>query len=139
MPPPKRVTPYAAHQTAKPMLFRILDFDAAELARQISLLDFQAFNQTPIRDFINSKWEKCMILDWGDYLMWWIVSEILNTKYTRDRAKCISHLIDTGNVYTDLFMNQELIKIQNFHALKFLLDAFDCRPVARLTKTFQVT
>jgi hypothetical protein len=81
---------------------RIIDFDAKELARQISLLDFKYFKQTSPRDFLNSEIPK--IIKWSDRLSWWIISEILNIKDDKLRASTIKHLIQTGKVNSKILL-----------------------------------
>lgn len=95
---PKAVNPHPTYKDSKPQLFRIIEFDAAELARQICLLDFEFFKSTSPRDFLTSK--KPIIKQWSDHLKWWIVSEILNIKDSKLRASTINHILDTTKVFS---------------------------------------
>lgn len=93
---PRAIHPHPAYKNSKPQIFRILEFDAAELARQICLLDFEFFKNTSPREFLCSK--KPIITQWCENLKWWIVSEILNVKDTKLRASTVDHILDTARV-----------------------------------------
>jgi hypothetical protein len=91
--PVKKINPY---QNTNIQRSSILEFDASELAKQISLLDFEFFKSTSPREFATSK--NPVILQWCDRLKWWIVSEILNTQDLNLRAATINLFIDTAKV-----------------------------------------
>jgi hypothetical protein len=91
--PIRKENPY---QNTKIERSSILEFDATELARQITLLDFEFFKNTSPREFITSK--NPVIAQWCDQLKWWVVSEILNTQDIYLRVYTINRILDTAKV-----------------------------------------
>jgi hypothetical protein len=88
--------------------FVILDFEPAELARQLTLMDFSIFKKIKPREWIDNNWVKTeklsnapnlnKLLQLNNHIVNWIVSEIVLVLDRDLRVKTMEHLIKTMTV-----------------------------------------
>lgn len=120
--PPKSVKPSAAYGSAQcdafsdtSSRFVLLDFDALELARQLTLIDFQFYQGIEPREFLDLNWKKKEKLSlapnigklviWSNSVSTWIMCELLNVKDIKTRAATLERIIAVGIViYIYLFI-----------------------------------
>lgn len=114
--PPKPIKPTSAYRSAHPDAytsgatspFVLLDFDAVEVARQLTLIDFQYYQGIEPREYLDSNWRKkdkhTLSPNIGKLVIWstsvsnWIISEILNVKDIQTRALTIERIISIASV-----------------------------------------
>jgi hypothetical protein len=101
---PKSIIPIAING---PPGFVILDFSAVELARQLTLLEFQIFQGINAREFLESNWKKkdknlapniTKLSQWSNSVIGWMISEILSVKDLKNRAATLQRVISVGDV-----------------------------------------
>jgi hypothetical protein len=88
--------------------FVILDFEPAELARQMTLMEFSIFKKVKPREWIDNNWVKteklsnapnvCKLSQLDNHIVNWIVSELILVSDAELRAKTMEHLIKTMQV-----------------------------------------
>lgn len=114
--PPKSFKPIAGFKSAQPNIFIsggkspfvLLDFEALEVARQLTLLDFQYYQAIEPREYLDSNWRKkdkqTLSPNIGKFVIWstcvtnWMISEILNVSDINARAQTIEKLISVASV-----------------------------------------
>ena len=89
-------------------LFSILDFDALELARQLTLLDFSLFSQIALREFLDLNWLKeteihkspnlVKYSQWSSHIVQWLETEIVTAKDAKTRLQISDRIIMTAHV-----------------------------------------
>jgi hypothetical protein len=110
---PKSIIPIAVNA---PPGFVMLDFNPVELARQLTLLEFQIFKGINGREFLDSNWKKkekqalapniSKLTQWSNSVISWMISEILSVKDLKNRAATLQKLISVGDViYISYFRN----------------------------------
>ena len=115
--PPKSWKPSATIKSSQPEAFAtapggsrfvLLDFDDIELARQLSLMDFQYFQAIEAREYLDSNWKKkeklslcpniCKLALWSTSVSNWLISEILSVNDIKFRVATIERIISAANV-----------------------------------------
>jgi son of sevenless-like protein len=118
----------AAKQEARNLAF--LDIDPKELARQMTLFDYQQFNKIRPWELLDNNFMKketspniAFIADRFSQISRWIASELLTTPNSKQRAKIISQFISLA---------QRLVELQNFHTAHNLIAALSQTVVTNL-------
>eukprot|EP01125_Pyxidicula_operculata_P009597 TRINITY_DN3154_c0_g2_i3.p1 TRINITY_DN3154_c0_g2~~TRINITY_DN3154_c0_g2_i3.p1 ORF type:complete len:1680 (-),score=333.99 TRINITY_DN3154_c0_g2_i3:12-5051(-) len=144
-PPPTKssVLPYGDYpQSYIPdkQKFNILDVHPVELARQLTLIESQLFNNLTREELLYGDWYKNQdrfshsspnlyaILQYGRHISSWIVTEILKVGHTKDRVSLISNLIVTL---------ENLMEMKNFNSLRNILLALRNPTLSKLKKTWE--
>lgn len=86
-----------------------LDFDALELARQITLMDHALLVKIRPREFTDSNWIKgakdlkspnlIKFVNWGQKLTNWLITEIVSQKNDKLQYQTIEKIILLGQVF----------------------------------------
>jgi len=117
----------------------VLDFDAIELARQITFMDFQMIRKCNINEFFNvNKWsdtEVCPTLSefsrWHQKVHNWVCTEIVSIDpYSPSVAKKV--------IKQFLQIAEHLLLFQNFNSLIAVMGGLEHFGVSRLTKAWKL-
>jgi hypothetical protein len=83
-----------------------LDFDAVELARQVTLMDYELFCKIKPREFIGSNWIKenksqnlLKYIDWGRNIRNWLVTEIVTQANPKLQIQTVEKIIRIAQVF----------------------------------------
>ena len=114
----------------------LLEIDAMEIARQISLIEFELFNVIRAEELIQKAWMSTdkdkkapniiRMVKFSNHLVMWVVSEIVNTKDLKQRVAVVEKVI---------LVAQALEKLRNYNGVKELLAALSHSAIHRLKKT----
>ncbi|KAJ3293067.1 hypothetical protein HK104_004763 [Borealophlyctis nickersoniae] len=116
---------------------KLTDIEPLELARQITLIEFNLFKAIKPRELLDLAWMKddketrapnitCMSR-WSNHMIHWIVSEIVTVKESsKARAAIFERFVITA---------QYLERLNNYNAVKEVLAALQSSSVYRLKKT----
>nr|KAJ3420617.1 hypothetical protein HK105_005467 [Polyrhizophydium stewartii] len=121
---------------------KLADLDALEVARQLTLIEFELFNAIKARlcsprEFLDLAWMKddketrapniIRMVRWSNHVVHWLVSEIVAVKDNiKQRAAMMEKII---------MVAQHLEKLNNFNGVKEVLAALQSSAVYRLKKT----
>jgi hypothetical protein len=118
--------------------FSIFSCDPEEVARQLTIIEFQLFANILPYEFLNQAWTKAdadqrapniiAVTRRFNEIALWVTKSILDIKTVRARAKRIAKLIDiAGCLYT----------LNNFSTLMAFIAGFNKAPVTRLKHTMK--
>ncbi|EPZ36032.1 Guanine-nucleotide dissociation stimulator CDC25 domain-containing protein [Rozella allomycis CSF55] len=119
--------------------FKISDLDPLELARQITLIDWENFSSVKAKEFLQQKWTKpetakinspniMSMIDYSNSFVYWIGSEIVGLDNPKQRANLIKLFILTAD---------QCRQLNNFNSLKMILAALNSSSIQRLKKTWE--
>ena len=116
----------------------ILDWPSKELARQISIIEFNLFKQINYDEFMNNNWTKenremraCNIhslIEWFNDISSFLSYQILLKERSKARALILSKIIHIAN---------ECRNLNNFQATFELISATTIKSIYRLKKTWK--
>lgn len=117
----------------------ILDWPALEVARQITLIDFNIFKKIEPKECLNQAWNSknretqapniAQMIKRFNKLSNWVGSTVVQTTDLDQRIKVVTKFIDITN---------ELKKLNNFNSLFALCSGLGLASVFRLKKTWNV-
>jgi len=123
-----------APAAAAPLEF--MDVDPIELARQITLIDYELFGQIRAMELLNQSWNKPKLKHRSPHVLEmiqrfntlskWLCGVILNTESLKERIKVMQNVVKLGRA---------LLQLKNFNALNAVLSALQNSAVYRLTQT----
>ena len=101
-----------------------LNLDPLEIARQLTLVDYDIYRQVHLRDLFNrhSPAVSAMIARFN-HVTQWATSIVLNCRGVKERAAALRHLI---------LLAQKCLYLRNFHALKAIIGSLTSAAVHRL-------
>ncbi|KAI8929333.1 ras guanine nucleotide exchange factor domain-containing protein [Entophlyctis helioformis] len=116
---------------------KLAELDPLEVARQLTLIEFELFAAIKAREFLDLAWMKddketkapniIRMVRWSNHVVHWLVTEIVSIKDNiRQRATMIEKI---------LAIAQNLEKLNNFNGVKEVLAALQSSSVYRLKKT----
>ncbi|KAJ3148781.1 hypothetical protein HDU86_007336 [Geranomyces michiganensis] len=116
---------------------KLIDFEPLEMARQLTLIEFDLFKAIRSKEYLDLAWMKdsketdapniLRITRWSNHVVQWIVTEIVSGKdSTKYRASVYERVIMLG---------QCLYKLRNFNGVKEVVAALQTASVYRLKKT----
>lgn len=89
---------------------KFLSFDALDLARQLTLIDYKYFKMIEPREFIDSNWTKkekqelspniCKLAQWTSNASLWMASEVLSASDMNTRTRTLALIIQVASVFT---------------------------------------
>eukprot|EP00026_Physarum_polycephalum_P002714 Phypoly_transcript_02722.p1 GENE.Phypoly_transcript_02722~~Phypoly_transcript_02722.p1 ORF type:complete len:821 (+),score=152.14 Phypoly_transcript_02722:35-2497(+) len=114
----------------------LFDVDEEEIARQMTLIDFEIYESIKMSELLNQSWNKAklrhrspnvirMINRFND-VSHWVVTSILRVEKIRDRARTMAKLVRVGDF---------LFKLNNFNSAMAVLAGFNNAAVHRLKHT----
>ncbi|KAJ6225986.1 ras guanine nucleotide exchange factor i-related [Anaeramoeba flamelloides] len=115
-------------------------FDVAEeeIARQITLYDYNIYSKIGITELLNLSWSKAKykhrspnvltFIQQFNNLSCWIATEILKFYRVRKRTNCVTYFINVA---------QHLRNLNNFNSLITIFSGLNCSSIHRLKYTFQ--
>jgi hypothetical protein len=134
-PPPPPIFPKIA-KDATPRALELMDLDPVELARQITLIDYELFGQIRPSELLNLSWNKPKLKHRSPHVLEmiqrfntlskWLCGQILHTEALKDRIKVMQHIVKLGKA---------LLALNNFNALNAVLSAIQNSAVYRLSQT----
>jgi hypothetical protein len=124
----------SANDTIK---FKFSELDPIELARQITLMDYELFQALKPTELVDQSWSKSGHISsppsannmkkWNQHVTRWIVSEVVTS---RDGTKNRAHVIERC-----ISLAEHLEKLKNFNAVKNIVTAFQTSALFRLKKS----
>ncbi|KAI8812363.1 ras guanine nucleotide exchange factor domain-containing protein [Cladochytrium replicatum] len=116
---------------------KLIELDPLELARQLTLIEFELFTSIKAREFLDLAWMKddkdtrapniMKMTRWFNHVVHWLISEIVSMKDNwKQRASMIEKVIMLG---------YHLEKLNNFNGVKEVLAAMQSSSIFRLKKT----
>lgn len=137
-PPPAPILPKVAVNGKPKAQLELMDIDPVELARQITLIDYELFGQIRPSELLNQSWNKPKLKHRSPHVLEmiqrfntlsrWLSGQILHTEALKDRIKVMQHIIKLGKA---------LLNLNNFNALNAVLSGIQSAGVYRLTQTKQ--
>ncbi|KAJ3390817.1 Kinesin-like protein kif22 [Lobulomyces angularis] len=117
--------------------YKFMDWEPLELARQITLIEFEFFYAIKPREFLDLAWMKpdkdlkspniMKMVKWSNHVVNWIISEIVSVKdSTKSRAIVFEKVV---------MIAYHLDKLKNYNGLKEFIAALQSSSVYRLKKT----
>lgn len=117
----------------------LVDMDPIEIARQITLIEFEVFKAISPTQCLNQAWIKqnkqdiapdvLKMIRFSNDISAWVYTEILKRDTPKDRADAIKIFIRIA---------QHLFDIRNFNGVFEILAGFSSSAVDRLKKTWEV-
>ncbi|OZJ01865.1 hypothetical protein BZG36_05434, partial [Bifiguratus adelaidae] len=115
----------------------VADFDATELARQITILEFKLFSSVTANELIGQEFSKQVstsasihikaMSQLSTQISRWVANTILHETDAKRRANLIKFFIKVG---------QECLNLRNFNTLMAIRSALESSSVARLRKSW---
>ncbi|KAL9646639.1 hypothetical protein ABK040_010751 [Willaertia magna] len=116
--------------------FHIMEYTLLEVARQITLIEYNIFRKIEPKECLNQSWNKehrvtkapniYKMIQWFNKLSNWVASEILKTEDNEKRVKLMEKYLELAN---------HLKSLNNFNAIFAIISGFNCSAVHRLKKT----
>jgi hypothetical protein len=124
-----------------------LDFDAVELARQLTLMDYEVFCKIKAREFIGANWIKEKVnspnllkyINWGRNIMNWLVTEVVSQSNPKLQIQTVEKIIRMGQVYDILLTLKHMEILNNFSGVKIIVAVLKSPAVNHLKKIKEVT
>ncbi|KAJ3424638.1 guanine nucleotide exchange factor [Anaeramoeba flamelloides] len=117
--------------------FKIFEIDPEEVARQITLYEFQTFIQLEFTEFLNQSWNKRNLSSQSPnirkmidrYMKYtnWVCTQILQTEKLEQRIKSVTYFIQLAEHFK---------KLNNFNSFMATLTSLHSSSVLRLKHTF---
>ncbi|KAL0491641.1 RasGefJ [Acrasis kona] len=118
---------------------QILDWPSLEIARQITLIEFDLFENIQPKECLSQAWNKpnrdqispniYAMMDRTNKMVLWTAQQVLEHTNVNKRAKAIGKLIKVAT---------QLKKINNLNGCKEIVGGLRSIPVARLLKTWEL-
>ena len=116
--------------------YELLDIDPQEMARQITLIDYDLFGQIRPAELLNQSWNKPKLKHRSPHVLEmiqrfntlsrYLCGQILHTEGVKERAKVMQHVMHLGRY---------LLELNNFNAFNAVLSAMQNSAVYRLNQT----
>ncbi|KAI9138851.1 ras guanine nucleotide exchange factor domain-containing protein [Paraphysoderma sedebokerense] len=130
------ISALAGNRKDEDIKIKIADLDPLELARQITLIEFDLFRNLKPFEFLDQAWMKedktvkapniLKMSAWSNHVVHWVVSEIVQNKDTKSRAALFEKFIQVA---------YQLEKMNNFNGEKEVLAGLQSSSLYRLKKT----
>lgn len=114
-----------------------MELDEEEIARQLSLMDWEYFSKIKPTELLNQAWSKPKLKHRAPNVLafiaqfnrtsTWAATEILSAPNIRERVKVVTKLIK---------ISEKLTQMNNFNSLMSISAALNCSSVSRLKHTF---
>lgn len=119
--------------------FDILDWPSAEIARQITLIEYNMFKAIKPKECLNQSWNKesreqkafniYQMITWFNRVSKWVASRILSEPNIKDRKAVMTKMIQIA---------EECRKLNNFNAVFEFVSGLQNSAVHRLKKTWEL-
>ena len=130
--PPKPILPKTMPDT-----FNILDFNAEEIARQLTLIESDLYRAIKPWEFLNQAWAKkdkekraprvIAMINRFNQVSNWVASTVLRTETLRTRIQVLKHLIEIAS---------KALALNNFNAVTEIISGLHTSSVYRLKQTW---
>lgn len=135
-PPPASIMPKKPAAAGGYAAYELLDVDPVELARQLTLIDYDLFGQIRPAELLNQSWNKPKLKHRSPHVLEmiqrfntlskWLCSQILKCESIKERTKVMQHVIHLG---------RNLLELNNFNSFNAILSAMQNSAVHRLSHT----
>ena len=118
--------------------FRLLDIDPLEIARQLTIMDFELFKKIKPHELLEKSQGKKSIdtapnvkamINFTNQVSNWVQESILMQKNIKKRAAILKHY---------LLVAEKLHQLNNFNILNGITSAFTSSKIYRLKRTWEV-
>jgi len=136
-PPPKPILPNVKKSSASSNSFGLMDFNAEEIARQLTLIEFNLYKAIKPWEFFNQSWTKknkeqlspniIAMIKRFNRVSGWVATEIVKTDKLKDRIAVLGKFIEIGERCR--FYN-------NFNALMAIVGGLGNSSIFRMKQTW---
>jgi hypothetical protein len=115
---------------------KLVDCDPLEIARQLTLIEFEIFTSIKPRELLDCSWMKearetlapnvLRMMRWSNHVIHWLTNEIVSLNNLKHRVAMFERVIAVAH---------NLEKLNNFNGVKEIMGALNSSPVHRLKKT----
>jgi son of sevenless-like protein len=133
-PPPRSFFP----KTYRSPVHFLLDWPAVEIARQLTLIEFELFQRIRHQEFLNQSWNKpgkeekapgiCALIDRFNEISRFMASIIVQLEVLEDRKSMLKKFIQIAD---------ECLSINNFNTLMAIVSGLTTPAIGRLSKTWE--
>lgn len=118
--------------------FRLLDVHPLELARQLSLMDFQLYSAIQPSECLHKAWSSPdksqgphirASIEYSNQVTLWVSDAILSQTDVKKRCQVIKYWVQVA---------EKCQQLNNFNTLMAILSAFDNSAVGRLNRTWEI-
>ncbi|KAI3651224.1 hypothetical protein MP228_004705 [Amoeboaphelidium protococcarum] len=137
-PPPAVKFSSQQNKVANGKVVNLFNCDPEEIARQLTLIEFQLFDNVMPYEFLNQSWTKedasirapgiMKITKRFNEVAFWVAKSVLEVKSLNERVKRMSRLIEIAYY---------LYKMSNFSTLMAFVAGFNKAPITRLKHTIK--
>lgn len=134
--PPKPIL--GPNPIGAPASINLLDIDPQEMARQITLLEYDLFKEILPKECLGQAWTKkekevksphvLRMIHWSNEVSWWVTTEVLKRDSPKLRSDVLKYFIKLAKYCKDL---------NNFNAVFEILAALQSSAVDRLKRTWE--
>jgi RasGEF domain/RasGEF N-terminal motif len=117
---------------------QLIDIHPVELARQLTLHDFEVFKRIRPVELLNGAFSKSdkeeraptvlKLIETFNHTSFWVASEVVSQRKAKERVRVVTYLI---------LVMAELLVLNNFHSLMALYTALIMTPIQRLKITWR--
>ena len=108
--------------------FKFADLDPLEVARQITVIEFELFCNIKPREFLDLGWMKedkevrapniLRMAHWSNHVIHWLISEVVNQKDLKKRVNAYEKVVQVGTVLLRDTFSQSSNEIEPFETEK---------------------
>lgn len=115
--------------------FKLLDVDALEMARQLTLMDFKMYSAIKPVECLDKAWSRDVAvniqasIDYCNRVTTWVSDEILSQSEVKKRSAIIKYWVSVAD---------KCRSFNNFNTCMAILSAFDNSAVGRLKRTWEM-
>lgn len=135
--PPKPFLPKLKNGGTSSLRLGLLDFNSEELARQLTLIEFNLYRNIKAWEFFNQAWTKknketaCLnvlkMIKRFNEVSGWVADEILKVEKLRDRTQILGKFLEIA---------EKCRSLNNFNGIMEILSALESSSVFRLKQTW---
>lgn len=113
----------------------LLLYDCEEIARQLTLIDYEYFAKIDRNELLKTRWTKpdeaptlSKAGERTNMLAYWVAYQLISERKLKMRVKLLEHVIKIA---------QYLLRFKNFNSLMAIYLALNMRPTSKLTQTWK--
>jgi len=125
-------------KTYRPTNQFLIDWPAGEIARQLTLIDFDIFQRIQVNEFLNQCWNKsgkeekapniCAIIERFNEVGQFVATLLVDQEQIEDRTTMLKKFIQVAD---------ECLHINNFNTLMAVISGLSATAISRLSKTWE--
>ena len=120
--------------------------DALEIARQITLMEFEIFEAIKPRELIDLNWKDddkkrnapnlIKLSEFHDHIVHWLATEIVKGLDAKQRVRVMESIIMLGSVSFYNIQDKNFEQLHNFNGVQEVVSAFQNAAIESMKKTF---